>query len=81
MTALNRTFAFAKVYGNLPGIQEAEKLALDGNGYYHALLGFLYAGSAIERAIAHYSKAIELTRSLSEKKTLAKEIEKLQSPN
>jgi RNA polymerase sigma-70 factor (ECF subfamily) len=77
MTALNRTFAFAKVYGNERGIQEAEKLALNGNGYYHALLGFLYAGVNMEKAITHYHTAIQLTRSLSEKKTLAKEIEKL----
>jgi RNA polymerase sigma factor (sigma-70 family) len=80
MTALNRTFAFAKVYGSAQGIQEAEKLALEDISYYHALLGFLYAGTDVEKAMAHYRTAIQLTRSVSEKKTLAREIEKLESP-
>lgn len=41
ITALNRTFAFAKVYGNESAIQEAEKLNLNENNYYHSLLGYL----------------------------------------
>lgn len=77
MTALNRTFAFAKVYGNEAAIAEAEKLGLGEINYYHSLLGYLYAGIDTGKAIAHYTIAIRLTRSPAEKKTLAKEIERL----
>lgn len=77
LTALNRTFAFAKVYGNKKAIEEAENLQLDEMGYYHSLLGYLYADTDVDKAIAHYSAAIRLTKSGSEKKTLAKEAERL----
>ncbi|MBT1696402.1 RNA polymerase subunit sigma [Fulvivirgaceae bacterium PWU4] len=77
VTALNRTFAFAKVYGNEKGIMEAEKLGLSGITYYHSLLGYLYADTNAEKAIAHYTQAIHLTKSASEKRTLTKEIERL----
>lgn len=77
-TALNRTFAFAKVYGNKLAIAEAEKLNLYKIDAYHALLGYLYADTAIDKAIAHYNKAIDLTKSISEKKTLRKEMERLE---
>jgi RNA polymerase sigma-70 factor (ECF subfamily) len=78
MTALNRTFAFAKVYGHLPGIKEAEKFGLNDNNHYHSLLGYLYAETDTGKAIAHYQQAIHLTKSAAEKKTLMKEIERLQ---
>lgn len=73
-TALNRTFAYAMVYGNEQGIIEAEKLNLCGNCYYHKLLGYLYASIKIDEAITHYRKALALTRSASEKSSLKKEI-------
>lgn len=76
MTALNRTFAFAKVYGNERAIKEAKKLNLSENNYYHSLLGYLYADIDVDKAIAHYNKAINLTKSISVKKTLMKEIER-----
>jgi RNA polymerase sigma factor (sigma-70 family) len=77
ITALNRTFAFAKVYGNEQAIKEAEKLQLNHINHYHALLGYLYADTDLNKSIAHYSQAIGLTKSVSEKKTLEKEIERL----
>ena len=77
MTALNRTFAFAKVYGNERAIKEAEKLNLSEINYYHSLLGYLYADTGVDKAIAHYNKAIDLIKSISEKKTLMKEIGRL----
>ena len=77
ITALNRTFAFAKVYGNEQAIKEAEKLQLNHINHYHALLGYLYADTDLKKSIAHYSQAISLTKSASEKKTLGKEIERL----
>ncbi|MCL4550778.1 MAG: sigma-70 family RNA polymerase sigma factor [Bacteroidetes bacterium] len=78
MTALNRTFALAKVYGNEQAIKEAEKLNMIEINYYHSLLGYLYSDIDTVKAIAHYNKALDLTKSTSEKKTLMKEIERLE---
>jgi len=75
--ALNRTFAFFKVYGHEKGIPEAEKLDLNGDPYYHSLLGYIYADTDIDEAIRHYGKAVGLTKSRIEKQTLSKEIERL----
>jgi len=77
ITALNRTFAFAKVYGNEKAIPEAEKLNMTETNYYHELLGYLYAEIKIDKAINHYEEAIGLTKSRTEKQTLTMEIERL----
>lgn len=79
ITALNRTFAFAKVYGHERAIFEAEKLHLTESNYYHQLLGYLYADTNMDKAISHYQKAVGLTKSKTEKQTLAKQIERLTS--
>ncbi|WP_439490557.1 RNA polymerase sigma factor [Algoriphagus sp.] len=75
--ALNRTFAFAKVYGHDEAIGEAEKLHLSENSQYHQLLGYLYSQSDKSKAIQHYQKAIKLTKSVTEKQTLKNEIKRL----
>lgn len=77
ITALNRTFAFSKVYGHEKAILEAGKLHLIENNYYHELLGYLYTESNTSKAIEHYEKAIKLTKSETEKLTIQKEIERL----
>jgi len=77
VTALNRTFAFARVYGNEKAIHEAEQLKLTENSYYHGLLGHLYTNIDFEKAINHYQMAVELTKSKTEKQTLTKEIERI----
>jgi len=79
ITALNRTFAFAKVYGHDKAISEAEKLKLTDSNYYHELLGYMYADTDFDKAICHYEQAIGLTKSRTGKQTLAKEIERLTS--
>jgi RNA polymerase sigma-70 factor (ECF subfamily) len=79
VTALNRTFAFAQVYGKEKAIDEAEKLPQAENSYYHGLLGYLYAEINTEKAIAHYQQAIKLTSSKSEQATLKNEIKRLKS--
>lgn len=79
ITALNRTFALSKVYGQEKAISEAEKLKLNGNSQYHELMGYLNAQSNISKAIKHYEKAIKMTKSKTEKQTLTKEIERLKS--
>ncbi|MCJ8290411.1 MAG: RNA polymerase subunit sigma [Crocinitomicaceae bacterium] len=77
IAALNRTFAFAKVYGNKKAIAEAEKLSLSESNYYYELLGYLYTEIDSKRAINYYTKAIGLTKSKTEKQALVKEIERL----
>lgn len=76
-TALNRTFAFAKVYGNEAGLAEAKKLRLDGDTYYHALLGYLYAPISAKQAVEHYRQAIENSKSPAEIQTLEREYGRL----
>lgn len=77
ITALNRAFAFAKVYGPAKAVSEVEKLELTENNYFHELLGHLYADIDIDKSICHYRRAIELTKSKIEKQTLTKEIKRL----
>ncbi|HYF70904.1 MAG TPA: DUF6596 domain-containing protein [Ohtaekwangia sp.] len=81
ITALNKIFAFSKVYGNKKAISEAEKLNITGNNQYHELLGYLYSQSNIRKAIEHYEQAIILTKSVTEKQTLKKEMERLKKSN
>jgi RNA polymerase sigma factor (sigma-70 family) len=76
-TALNRIFAFAKVYGPKNAIPEAEKLNLTESNDYHGLLGYLYAEINMDKAINHYETAIALTKSRIEKQSLKKQIEQL----
>jgi len=77
ITALNRTFAFANIYGHDKAIPEAEKLQLTDNNYYHGLLGYLYAGTDTDKAISHYKQAILLTKSNTERRLLTEKIEQL----
>lgn len=77
ITALNRTFAFAKVHGDKRAIVEAEKLHLTESNYYHELLGFLYSETNISKAINHFKQAVDLTKSKIEKRTLAIKIDEL----
>lgn len=77
VTALNRVFAFARVYGPEEGIREAAKLTLADGSDYHALLGYLYAGVDTSKAITHYHQAIKQSKSEAEKQALTRETERL----
>jgi RNA polymerase sigma factor (sigma-70 family) len=77
ITALNRTFAYARVYGNAKAIAEAEKIDLKEHNQYHSLLGYLYADIDTAKAIGHYQQAIKLTKSKTERQTLVREVERL----
>src|SRR5690606_36294486 len=77
VTALNRAFAFSKVYGNEMAIKEVEKLNLSESNYYHELLGCLYSNIDVNTSIQHYTKAIDLTKSKIEQETLKQEIHRL----
>ena len=78
VTALNRTFAYARVYGHDKAITEAEKLQLTESNYYHELLGYLYTERNTNKAIEHYQTALDLTKSRSEKESLLKKIAELE---
>ncbi|WP_257667438.1 RNA polymerase sigma factor [Parapedobacter tibetensis] len=77
ITALNRAFAYAKVHGNKQAIKETENLNLIENSYYHSLLGYLYTDTDIDKANKHYNRAIDLTKSKTERKTLIRERDRL----
>lgn len=77
IAALNRTYALAKVYGNMAAIIEAEKLNLDKSHLYHSLLGELYADVDKQKAIQHFTIASKLTKTAVDKNVIKKKIEKL----
>lgn len=77
VTALNRMVAYSRVYGCEKAIIETQKINLQENNYYHSVLGFLYTETNPEKAIVHYERSIQLTKSKSERQTLAKAIEKI----
>ncbi|MES2797448.1 MAG: DUF6596 domain-containing protein [Bacteroidota bacterium] len=74
IAALNRTFALSKVKGKAPAIVEAEKLQLNQNSFYFALLGELYHSIDNIKAKKHLEKAYELTKSASEKNLILQKI-------
>jgi RNA polymerase sigma-70 factor (ECF subfamily) len=77
VTALNRAFAMAKVYGHELAIRETEKLKLTDNDHYHKLLGYLYETIDTGKAIAHYCVAARLIKSKAARKDLEKKIAQL----
>jgi len=76
--ALNRAFAFSKVYGAKEGIQEAEKLQLINLSDYYSLLGFFYTEYNGKKAKEMYTKAINLTKSPFKRRTLLKQMNKIE---
>jgi RNA polymerase sigma-70 factor (ECF subfamily) len=78
MAALNRTYAFSKVYGKEEGIQEALLLGLENNRFYFLLLGDLYTGVDDERALLNLSEALALARTPAERVVLQKRIDGLE---
>ncbi len=70
VAALNRTYAFSKVYGKLAAIQEAEKLNLTGDRFYYLLLGELYLHIDNEKAKQHFQRALSLAKTTAEKQSI-----------
>lgn len=77
--ALNRIYAYAKVYGYAAAIPEAEKLNMEQNHFYHVLLGELYQTINPEHAEMHYQKAKKLARTTTERKLISGRIHALKS--
>ncbi|QQT28514.1 RNA polymerase subunit sigma [Sphingobacterium multivorum] len=78
VTALNRAFAYAKVYGTEAGIEETKKLNLIKMSHYFGLLGYLCRDLDQAEAIDNYTRALNLASSLTEKDVFQKQILALQ---
>jgi RNA polymerase sigma factor (sigma-70 family) len=76
--ALNRTFALYKAHGQEEALIEAEQLKLEGNHFYHILLGELYKNQDKEKAISNLERAHDLARTQTEKQILQMKIYNLQ---
>jgi RNA polymerase sigma factor (sigma-70 family) len=74
VAALNRAYAFARVYGKKAAIPEAEGLKLVGNLFYHSLLGELYTGVDADAAIGHLELGVELASTDAERAILREKI-------
>lgn len=77
IAALNRAYAFARVYGEEKAIPEAEGLQLTGNLFYHSLLGELYAKLDPPEAARHFEKALALAETGAEKAVIREKLEAL----
>jgi RNA polymerase sigma-70 factor (ECF subfamily) len=77
IAALNRTYALAKVKGNVLAIAEAEKLNLNDNHFYLTLLGELYKEIDQNKARTHFQKALLLAKTKTDKLTIQKQIDSL----
>ncbi|MCW3094030.1 MAG: sigma-70 family polymerase sigma factor [Ferruginibacter sp.] len=76
IAALNRTYAFSKVYGKAAGITEAEKLNLTNNHFYYTLLGELYTGIDDTRAKINFENALSLAKTKTDKQVIQAKIDK-----
>ncbi|MFI5139760.1 MAG: RNA polymerase sigma factor [Sphingobacteriales bacterium] len=79
VAALNRTYALSKVQGKQAAIFQAEKLKLEDNHFYYTLLGELYTGIDNAKALENFQTAISLARTNTDKQTIQKKINGIQS--
>ncbi|MCC7029005.1 MAG: sigma-70 family RNA polymerase sigma factor [Chitinophagaceae bacterium] len=79
VTALNRTFALSKVRGKEKAIEEALKLDLQDNHFYHTLLGNLYSDIDDKKALGHFQEAGKLAKSPSDQNIIHQHIDRLQN--
>src|SRR5260221_390029 len=77
IAALNRTFALSKANSKAEAIAEAEKLQLTDNHFYFMLLGELYSDIDNEKAKQNFETALALAKTLTDKQTIQKRIDKL----
>lgn len=77
IAALNRTYALSKTAGKEAAIIEAEKLKLNDNHFYYALLGELYINVDNNTARQHFQNALALSRTQTDKLTIQKKIDGL----
>lgn len=75
--ALNRIWAFSKVYGNLAAIQEIEKLESSANHFYFILLAELYREINSNKSIEYLTSALGLCKTDTEKEMINKRIKEI----
>lgn len=79
VAALNRTYALSKARGKETAIVQAEKLDLKNNCFYFTLLGELYKDINPQKAISNLQQAYLLAKTASDKKTILKKIDEMES--
>lgn len=77
IAALNRTYALSKANSKEEAIREAEKLKLTDTQFYFALLGELYTDIDNDKAKSYFQKALSLTKTENDRKTIQKKISAL----
>ncbi|MEE9363574.1 MAG: sigma-70 family RNA polymerase sigma factor [Cellulophaga sp.] len=75
--ALNRTYALSKASGKKIAIQEALKINLKQNHFYHSLMAELYSGIDKDKQIEHLNQALNLTQNKTNKEILNKKLKKV----
>jgi RNA polymerase sigma factor (sigma-70 family) len=70
VAAMNRVYAYSRVYGQEMAIVEAQGLELAGNLFYHSLMGELYLGIDDVAAAGNFEKAIALASTDAERVVL-----------
>jgi RNA polymerase sigma-70 factor (ECF subfamily) len=75
--ALNRIWAFSKVYGNLSAIKEVEKLDVKANHFYFILLAELNKQIDSNRSIEYLTSAFNLCKTDTEKELINKRIREI----
>lgn len=77
IAALNRTYALSKTKGKQEAIIEAEKLKLENNHFYFALLGELYSGVDNMKSKENFEQAMTMAKTEPEKKMIQKKLRNL----
>lgn len=77
IAALNRTYALAKANGKTEAIREAEKLNLEDNQFYFALLGELFTDIENNKAATNFQKALSLAKTYTDKQAIQKKLDRL----
>jgi len=67
IAALNRAYAYSKVYGKEKAIHEAQKTALEGHHLYHHLLAELFDGINTNKRKENLHRALDIANSENEK--------------
>jgi RNA polymerase sigma factor (sigma-70 family) len=77
IAALNRTYALSKVFGKEKAINEALKLDLKENHFYHSMLGNFYTEFDNNKAVLHYEMALSLVKSEKDRQIIEKYIKRM----
>lgn len=81
MAALNRTYAYAKVHGHLKALEEARKLRLEGNQFYHMLLGVLYEDIDRKLSLENFEMAFAHARAEADRQLIQLRINRIGAVN